>query len=481
MCQRSEVLAIASNVVDASPAAPRRFRRRLTAAFVLVAAVCAGLVAVVTVVLAWEYRWDAIRSTSLREAQFALAVAPAELDGNSFERFRRVYEQRSDADIVAVDGPTIFSSSPNLDVGDLPIEGSGLTDEPVLVESEVDGREMLVAAVTGRDGVHYYLFFSLDQLHGSLDELVRAAAISWTVTVVVAAAAGWLIARRTLKPVAAAASAAEAIAAGDLAARLIGEGGDEFGTLATSFNHMADEVQELIGRLAAAAERERRFTADVAHELRTPLTGLAAAAALLGDQLDTLPPSSRRAAAIVVADVERLRDLVLELLELARLDAATEAPALVPLRVRAAVDAVVAGAHLRRTANVAVDAEPDVSVLSDPVRLRRTLANLLDNAIVHGGGTVQVIVTPHGDEVSVDVIDDGPGIAAHERDRVFDRFFKADRSRATGGSGLGLAIAREYARSQGGSLTVRNDTDHGTRFTLTLPAAPPDQADATAP
>jgi signal transduction histidine kinase len=176
-----------------------------------------------------------------------------------------------------------------------------------------------------------------------------------------------------------------------------------------------------------------------------------------------------------------LRDLVLELLELSRLDAATESPALVPLHIRAAVDAVVASARLRRDADVDIDIEPSLQVLSDPVRLRRILANLIDNAIVHGGGTVQVHARPVEDEVLVDLIDDGPGIADDELDKIFDRFHKPDRSRATGGSGLGLAIAREYARSQGGALTVRNEPGHGARFTLTLPAASatqPDRSDA---
>jgi two-component system sensor histidine kinase MtrB len=154
--------------------------------------------------------------------------------------------------------------------------------------------------------------------------------------------------------------------------------------LATSFNHMADEVQDLIDRLATAADRERQFTADVAHELRTPLTGLAASAAILRDQLDSLPPGSQRAAAILVADVERLRDLVLELLELSRLDAATEPPAVGPLRIRAAVNAVIASAHQRRTASIDLNIDPDLMVSADPARLRRILANLIDNAIVHG-------------------------------------------------------------------------------------------------
>ena len=450
---------------------PRRFRRRLTAAFVLVAAGSAGVVATVTSVLAREYRWRTIRSTSLDEADFALAVAPAELDEESFERFRTLYERRSDADILVSQGSTVYTSAPNLGPADVPSALSELTDQPRLVEATVDDRSMLIAGATGRDDADYFLFFSLDQLHDSLDELTRVAALSWLVTVVAAATAGWLIARRSLKPVAETASAAEAIAAGDLTARLPAGATDEFGTLATSFNHMADEVQDLIGRLGAAAERERQFTADVAHELRTPLTGLAASAAILREQLDTLPPALRRAAAILVADVERLRDLVLELLELSRLDAETEPPTMTQLQIRAAVNAVVASAHQRRTADINVDIDPDLQVSADPARLRRILANLIDNAIVHGESPVHISANTHDEHVLLDVIDEGPGIPDEELDKIFDRFHKADRARATTGSGLGLAIASQYAHSQGGSLTARNEPGYGARFTLTLPAA----------
>jgi two-component system sensor histidine kinase MtrB len=442
----------------------------LTAAFVLVAAVSAGLVAVVTFLLASEYRWRTIRSTSLDETRFALAVAPAELDETSFERFRSVYERRSEADILVTQGQAVFTSSPNLEASDVPSELSTLSDEPHVVEATVDGQRMLVAGASGSDGANYFLFFSLEQLDDGLRELVRAAALSWTATLLLATAVGWLIARRTLKPVAEVASAAEAIAAGNLSARLPAGATDEFGLLASSFNHMADEVQHLIARLADAAARERQFTADVAHELRTPLTGLAASAALLRNQLDVLPPASRRPSEIIITDVERLRDLVNELLELARLDAATEEPSLVPLRVRAAVDAVVAGAASRRRAAVTVDIDSAMTVAADPVRLRRILANLIDNAIIHGDGSIRVVADRAGHDVRVDVIDDGPGIAEAELDKVFDRFHKSDRSRAGGGSGLGLAIAHQYADSLGGSLTVHNQPGYGACFTLTLPA-----------
>ena len=459
---------------------PRRFRRRLTAAFVIVAAVSAGLVAVVTYVLAREYRWRTVRATAVEETRFALALAPLNLEPETFERFIDVYELRTDAQIVAVGEHTLSSSE--LGESDIPAGLSNLTEEPTLVETTVSGRPTLVSGAMARDGDRYYLFFSLEQLHESLDELARAAAVSWLGTLVVAGAIGSLVARRTLRPVASTAVAAESIAAGHLDARLPDDATDEFGVLARSFNHMADEVQRLVARLGEAAERERRFTADVAHELRTPLTGMSAAATLLGEQLAELPAPARRPADILVHDVTRLRQLVVELLELAQLDTATSAPERTSLNLRNAVDAVIADAEARRAALMVVDVSPAVFVETEPFALRRIVGNLLDNAIKHGAEPITVRArTGPGTTVRIDVIDEGPGLPPEELEMVFRRFHKSDRSRSSGGSGLGLAIAREHAVRQGGSLVVSNEPGRGARFTLTLQSSPPNAATTAEP
>jgi two-component system sensor histidine kinase MtrB len=466
-----------SKMDDKSPRSPRRFRRRLTAAFVLVAAVSAGVVATVTFLLAREYRWRNLRSTSLEETRFALAVAPIDLDDDSFERFRNIYEQRIDADILIVQDSEEFTSSANLSTADIPDELQQLTAEPSLVTADHDGRRTLVAGAIGRDDGSYYLFFSLAQFDESVNELARVAAIAWILTLIAGAGIGSLVARRTLRPVARTAQAAHEIAAGNLGARLPVGGTDEFGTLAASFNDMADKVQSVIDRLADAAERERRFTADVAHELRTPLTGLAASAALLGDRLDALPPGVRRPAAILVADVARLRNLVVELLELAQIDAGNDLFEPVPLNVRSVVEAVIESAESRRSAPLLITIDSDLYVAADAARLRRILGNLIDNAVVHGGGTAHVDARAECDDIVIEVVDEGPGIAPDELEKIFDRFHKSDQSRATGGTGLGLAIARHYAAGEGGSLSAHNESAHGARFTLRLPAAhvePPD-------
>jgi len=461
---------------------PGRFRRRLAVTLVLVVALSAGVVAVVTLLVAAESRQRNFRTQAIAEARFTAAVAPNELDAQSFDRLRLGYESRSDANLVAISDAGLYSSARNLDTADIP---PLLRDPPLetgtmrTIEATVNGRPTLVVAARSPGGDEYYSFFSMTQLRDSRAELARIALAVWLLVVLAASAIAWWLSRRILRPVADVAATAEAIASGDLGARLPDSVGDELGALSVSFNHMADEVERVVERLEAAAERERRFTADVAHELRTPLTGMSASAAILREQLTELPDKIRRPAGILVDDVSRMRDLVLELLELARLDAGEEAPRIEPLRLRAAVASVVRTDGEDRA--FTIDVPADVVVLADPTRLRRILSNLVTNAVRHGQGEVHVTSAGDGDDVLLHVTDDGPGLAPGEERRVFDRFFKSEQSRAAGGSGLGLAIAHTHARSMGGDLVARNHRGHGARFTLRLPAgSPPEEAPAAA-
>lgn len=270
---------------------PARFRWRLTAAFVLVAAVAAGVVAVLGILIANEYRWRAYRDRSDDEAGLVLALAPDQLDADRFERLRRRYELRSEADVVAQGRTGSYSSSAAIGPGDVPAQLREVAGaEPEHAEAVAAGRHYLVVGARAESGDRYWLFFSVEVLRASLGELIRASAAAFLLTVGVACAVGRHLAVRTLRPVAAAAEAAEDMRAGRRGTRLP-EGPDEFGALAASFNRMVDTVQETIAQLERSAERERRFTADVAHELRTPLTGIAASAGLLDESLPALRPT----------------------------------------------------------------------------------------------------------------------------------------------------------------------------------------------
>ncbi|MGH9037562.1 MAG: sensor histidine kinase, partial [Acidimicrobiia bacterium] len=189
-------------------------------------------------------------------------------------------------------------------------------------------------------------------------------------------------------------------------------------------------------------------------------------------ELDRLPDGAVRPAGLLVQDVKRLHALVLELLELARLDAG-DAVHLERLDVVGAVEAAVRpwadeAAHLR------LHLPAGLSVRADRSRFKRVLANLVSNAVRHGGGEVEIRASGDAGFVTIEVSDQGPGLSEEDSERVFDRFYKADTSRSRGGSGLGLAIARQHAVAQGGSLEAApNRPGGGARFIFRVPADVP--------
>jgi two-component system sensor histidine kinase MtrB len=449
---------------------PRRFRRRLTAAFVVVAALSSGTLAVATYGVASNYRWRNFRQTAADEVRVALALAPEELDQASFERLLGAYEQRTGAETIAIGRLFSFSSSASIDATDVPPQlRDGPTDRLTSAEVSIDGKEHLALGGTAGDGTRYVFFYSLGQLEDSLSELRTVLIVGWVVVVTASLAVGNLIAGRTLRPVREAAVAARAMAGGMLETRLPPAGDDEFGAWIDSFNTMAATLEVTVNELAAAAERERQFTADVAHDLRTPLTGMAATAALVEERLDELPPDLRRAAAILVHDVNRMKELTLELLELSRIDAGVETSTPERLDVARAVRATLDSQHLADVVEVRVQVPDGLEVWAERGRFRRILGNLVVNAAIHGAGPIDVGCEIDGTSVVITVADRGPGIDEALRDRVFDRFFKSDESRARGGSGLGLAIAREHARAMDGDVTVANRPGGGACFRLELP------------
>jgi two-component system sensor histidine kinase MtrB len=207
----------------------------------------------------------------------------------------------------------------------------------------------------------------------------------------------------------------------------------------------------------------------VAHELRTPVTALVAEASLLREHLDQMPADARRPAELLLSDVVRLRRLVEDLIEISRLDARRVSLFHRPVDVTALLETIV---RARGWADqVEVTGEP-VTLHTAPRRLERVLANLLANAVTHGGSGVAASVRRSGARVTVTVADHGPGIAPEHLPHLFERFYKADPSRTGAGSGLGLAIAYENARLLGGRLRGDSTLGAGTRFHLDLPADP---------
>lgn len=283
-----------------------------------------------------------------------------------------------------------------------------------------------------------------------------------------AAIAAALFARRIVAPVEALTRAAREMERGDRARRVPVRSHDELGVLAGAFNAMA----EALGR---QEEARRRFVADSAHELRTPLTNLRAQIEALQDGL--LPPDAALLASLH-EDVAVLSRIVEDLADLARADAGVLGLDVEAVSVEEAVRNSIASHGPRASARgvrLCADVASDLPPLkADRRRLAQMLRNLLENAIAHSapGGSVVVEARPSEPGfASLAVRDDGEGIPEEHRPRVFERFYRADPSRAreTGGSGLGLSIVRELARAQGGDVSLRSETGRGTVVTLFLP------------
>lgn len=449
----------------------RRFRARLTIAFVIVAAASAGVVALTAYVLVREYRLRTFTDHAEREARLSLISVDRDLTADNFRALLAEYQRRGGFDVVAVDDEVAFSSSPSLGREDIPTSMRNDVRASRLVSHHTDvGRRpyLVIGGAPPSTAVQVYFFFSKEQLLDGLRELRNTLAVGCVTSLAAAALFGHAIARRTLRPVRAAAQASHSLAEGLLGTRLDPESDDEFGMWAHTFNHMAAALEARIDALTRAAERERQFTSDVAHELRTPLSGMVSAASLLEEHVEDLESESRRPAELLIEGVRRLQRLVVDLLEVARLDAGQGEVRLEPLGIEPALKSVARSWD--GGGSVAISVEEGLCVLADRSRFRLVTANLMANAVRHGGDGVEVRATRQGDEAVIEVLDRGPGIPDADLERIFHRFYKGDRSRSGGGSGLGLAIAFGNARAQGGSLQAVNREGGGACFTFRLQA-----------
>jgi signal transduction histidine kinase len=456
--------------VAPSVAAPTRLRRRLTVAFVVVAGVLTGLLAGATYLMVREARLSDSLDRAEREARLGLRLAaglPADAD---LQQFVEGFEDRGTPALL-VRGDRRVASSPSLDVA-VPPGLRALVDRGQLAFDRVQlgGRPyLLLGGRPAGSAAELYLAFPEGTTMADLDELGRVLLLGWVVTIAIAGAVGWMVARRTLAPIARASRAARALAEGLLDTRLPATGADEFAAWAASFNRMAEALQAKIDALTQAQARERRFTADVAHELRTPLTALVSEASILAEHLGRMPPEAGRPAELLIADVARLRRLVEDLMTISRFDSGVEDVRVEPLDLAALVEATI---RARGWADhVRVRSDP-VRLSSDRRRVETVVANLVANAVEHGGVEVSVRVGTADGTALVEVSDRGSGIPAERLPHVFERFFKADPARA-GGSGLGLSIARENARLLGGDVDAWSEPGRGSRFTLRLPVTEP--------
>ncbi|MFF7179585.1 ATP-binding protein [Streptomyces sp. NPDC008121] len=315
-----------------------------------------------------------------------------------------------------------------------------------------------------------YMFKSLEAERADLNSLAWSLGIATTLALIGSALLAQAAATTVLRPVHRLGEAARQLGEGKLDTRLRVSGTDELADLSRTFNGAAESLQKRVADMSAREESSRRFVADMSHELRTPLTALTAVTEVLEDEQDSLDPMIAPAVALVVSETRRLNDLVENLMEVTRFDAGTARLVLDDVDVADQVTACIdARAWLDA---VELDAERGIMARLDPRRLDVILANLIGNALKHGGSPVRVAIRMEDDTLVIEVRDHGPGIPEEVLPHVFDRFYKASASRPRSeGSGLGLSIARENALIHGGSITAANSPDgDGAVFVLRLPS-----------
>jgi signal transduction histidine kinase len=328
---------------------------------------------------------------------------------------------------------------------------------------EIDGNTYLVVGVyIAQDDVGYFEGFPAASTERTLTTILTALTLGVIGTVVLATLFGWSISRRLLNPIRRVADAAEEIASGGLDTRLEPEPDPDLDRLATSFNEMADAVQTRI-------EREARFASDVSHELRSPITALTAAVEVLDARRDDIPERPQQALDVVVGQVRRFDAMVMDLLELSRLDAGGG-----DLHVEQAdlVDIVRRIAGRYGAPDVPIDVVPGTParVEIDKVRLERILGNLIENAANHAGGATRIELSPSvAARYRVAIEDRGPGVAPSERERIFERFARGSAARHRIGTGLGLALVSEQAEAMHGRVWVEDTPGGGARFIVELP------------
>ncbi|MFJ5261263.1 ATP-binding protein [Streptomyces sp. NPDC088387] len=350
-----------------------------------------------------------------------------------------------------------------------------------------DGTPYLVAGtrVIG-GGATGYMLKSLEPEAKDLNSLAWSLGIATGLALIGSALLAQAAATTVLKPVQRLGVAARRLGEGKLDTRLRVSGTDELADLSRTFNNAAEALEKRVDDMAARDEASRRFVADMSHELRTPLTAITAVTEVLEEELDSesggIDPMIEPAVRLVVSETRRLNDLVENLMEVTRFDAGTARLVLDELDVADLITACIdARAWLDA---VELDTERGILAQLDPRRLDVILANLIGNALKHGGSPVRVSVREADEHVVIEVRDHGPGIPEDVLPHVFDRFYKASASRPRSeGSGLGLSIALENAHIHGGEITAANSPEGGAVFTLRLPrdSRPPEETDEAEP
>jgi two-component system OmpR family sensor kinase len=498
---------IATEAAGTEPAVPRRTLRaprvplRITLVALLVALVTVGLsvtgVAATSLLRGYllDQQDDELRAT-LQDVQQdpwrllgACASGTDRLPALTYVGCLPPDEQ----EFVVVQGPMHNDA-------DLPAVNASAKSDPSGVIRTVAAQDGSTTwrVVTGKlpGGYTVVLATNLAEDTKTIGRLVALEVVVGLIVLAVLAVAGYLLVRSSLRPLVAVERTAQAIAGGDLSQRVPeGDHRTEVGRLSTALNGMLGRIETSFRAQQASEEqartseaRMRRFVADASHELRTPLTSIRGFAELYRQGAVRTPEETRRLMQRIESEGARMGLLVEDLLQLARLD--LQRPLnIVPVDLaEIAGDAVHDARAVQPDRPVTLHLDESLTevpvVLGDEARLRQVVGNLVTNALTHTPADARVTVTlgeqpDDPDVVVLSVADEGPGMAPEDASRVFERFYRAESSRAreSGGTGLGLAIVASLVAAHGGSVDVRTAPGRGADFRVHLPRSGPPAAD----
>ncbi len=371
--------------------------------------------------------------------------------------------------IVDADGNVLAASSNIQGEPELTDVAPGTTLELTTTPVDHGSFRAYVHQTNSPDALTVIVGRSLEDVEQTTQTVTWSLIVGIPLLAVLVAATTWIVVGRALRPVDAIRAEVADIGGSDLHRRVpTPASDDEIGRLASTMNAMLD-------RLEAANDRQKRFVSDASHELRTPI-------ATVRHELDVARADPTADLARVIDDVadenQRMQRLVDDLLLLARQDQAhNDAERAVARHAIVDLDDLaLVEAHRNRGTSTPVDVSQlsEAQVYGDEHQLARVIRNLLDNAVRHARTRVLVATSTNGITVRLLVDDDGAGVAPDDRQRILERFTRADddRSRHGGGTGLGLAIADDIITNHGGTLEVSDSPDlGGARFVVTLPAA----------
>ncbi|MFC5721492.1 ATP-binding protein [Streptomyces gamaensis] len=384
------------------------------------------------------------------------------------------------------DGPLVPAADPKVGIPK-DLQQRVASGVPALQRMDMDGGLWLVVGLPvtyygsdERSGLEVYAQLPLHDDEANVQALVEAAQSGAVPAVALAAVPALIAARGVLRPVRELRRASRKIAAGELDTRLKVTGRDELADLSRTFNEMAEALEENVAELRRMEANSRRFAADVSHELRTPLAAMTAVVDVLDDDAGSLDPDTAYAVRLISEETGKLARMVEDLMEISRFDAGAAALHLDEVDVAETVRKTLQARGWRE--KVTADLPEGLRARLDTRRIDVVVANLVGNALRHGGEPVTVGVraveasagepaeNPTGQRLLIEIADRGKGIDPEVLPHVFDRFFKADSARARSeGSGLGLAITLENVRLHDGTVRAANRPEGGAVFTVDLP------------